>query len=108
MFENYILYAIILFSGVNDDEGDDEKENRETSPSIKTTNFIIKEREALSANDTNTSGDISGINSLNTSKADSSKESDKPKLKVSVNICKICKGFYFFNYNGCSLTYILF
>lgn len=96
MFENYILYVIFLFSGVNDDEGDDEKENRETSPSIKTTNFITKEREALSANDTNTSADISGINSLDTSKADSTRESDKSKLKVSVNICKILFSVFIF------------
>ncbi|XP_022181490.1 protein 4.1 homolog isoform X4 [Myzus persicae] len=62
-------------------EEDDEKENRETSPSIKTTSFITKEREALSANDTNTSADISGINSLDISKADSTKESEKSKIK---------------------------
>ncbi|XP_008186750.1 protein 4.1 homolog isoform X4 [Acyrthosiphon pisum] len=62
-------------------EEDDEKENREISPSIKTTSFITKEREALSANDTNTSADISGINSLDISKADSTKDSDKSKLK---------------------------
>jgi len=71
------------FSGIGVEE-DDEKENRETSPSIKTTSFITKEREALSPNDTNTSADISGINSLDTSKADSTK-SDKSKLKVSMD-----------------------
>ncbi|XP_060872307.1 protein 4.1 homolog isoform X4 [Metopolophium dirhodum] len=62
-------------------EEDDEKENREISPSIKTTSFITKEREALSANDTNTSADISGINSLDISKADSTKDGEKSKLK---------------------------
>ncbi|KAL4092197.1 hypothetical protein QTP88_026738 [Uroleucon formosanum] len=62
-------------------EEDDEKENREISPSIKTTSFITKEREALSANDTNTSADISGINSLDISKAESTKDSEKSKLK---------------------------
>lgn len=70
-------------SGIGD-EGDEEKENRETS-TIKTTSFITKEREALSANDTNTSADISGINSLDTSKADSTKDSDRSKLKVRVD-----------------------
>lgn len=67
------------FSGIGNEE--DEKENRETS-SIK-TGFITKEREALSANDTNTSADISGINSFDTSKADNTKESERSKLKVS-------------------------
>lgn len=72
------------FSGIGNEE-DDEKENRETSPSIKTTSFITKEREALSANDTNTSADLSGINSLDTSKADSIKDSEKSKFKVSID-----------------------
>lgn len=70
-------------SGVGDEE-DEEKENRETSPSIKTTSFITKEREALSANDTNTSADISGINSLDISKADSTKENERTKFKVII------------------------
>ncbi|XP_025424851.1 protein 4.1 homolog isoform X2 [Sipha flava] len=69
-----------ISNGIGGEE-DDEKENHETSPSIKTTSFMTKEREALSANDTNTSADISGINSLDTSKADSTKESGKNKLK---------------------------
>lgn len=70
------------FSGIGADVEDDEKENRETSPPIKTTSFITKEREALSANDTNTSADISGINSLDTSKAESVRENEKSKIKV--------------------------
>lgn len=71
-------------SGVGDE--DDEKENREISPSIITTSFITKEREALSANDTNTSADISGINSLDTSKADSIKENERTKFKVCMSL----------------------
>lgn len=74
----------LKFSGIGNGE-DEEKENRETSPSIKTTSFITKEREALSANDTNTSADISGINSLDTSKADSTKDNERSKLKVSID-----------------------
>jgi len=77
--------AIYLNDDDEEEEEDDEKENRETSPSIKTTSFITKEREALSANDTNTSADISGINSLDISKADSTKDSEKSKLKVSMD-----------------------
>lgn len=73
------------FSGIGNDE-DEEKENRESSPSVKTTSFVTKEREALSANDTNTSADISGINSLDTLKADSTKDNEKSKLKVSIGI----------------------
>lgn len=78
----FILY--FLFSGVGNEE-DDEKENREISPSIKTTSFITNERGALSANDTNMSADISGINSLDTSKADSVNESERSKLKVIID-----------------------
>ncbi|VVC27853.1 Hypothetical protein CINCED_3A009709 [Cinara cedri] len=69
-----------ISNGVGDEE-DEEKENRETSPSILTTSFITKEREALSANDTNKSADISGISSLETSKADSTINSEKSKFK---------------------------
>lgn len=79
-----VAKVYFYFSGVGDEE-DDEKENRKTSPSIKTTSFINKEREALSTNDTNTSADISGINSLETSKADSTKDSERSKFKVSIN-----------------------
>jgi hypothetical protein len=86
----YTIYILFCLSGIGGEE-DDEKENHETSPSIKTTSFMTKEREALSANDTNTSADISGINSLDTSKADSTKESGKNKLKVSINFH--CNGF---------------
>lgn len=74
-----------VLNGIGVDE-DDEKENHETSPSIKTTSFITKEREVLSLNDTNTSADISGINSLDISKADSTKDSEKSKLKSSGGI----------------------
>jgi len=52
-----------------------------------------KEREALSPNDTNTSEDISGINSLDTSKADSTRENERSKLKVNILFLFVLEGF---------------
>lgn len=54
------------------------------TPPVKATSFVAKEREALSANDTNTSVDISGIDSLESSKAESTRETEKSKLKVII------------------------
>ncbi|XP_050431478.1 protein 4.1 homolog isoform X3 [Adelges cooleyi] len=69
-----------ITNGLNH-EGEEEKENLEMTPPVKATSFVAKEREALSANDTNTSVDISGIDSLESSKAESTRETEKSKLK---------------------------
>ncbi|XP_050541075.1 protein 4.1 homolog isoform X2 [Daktulosphaira vitifoliae] len=66
-------------NGINNPE-EEEKENQETK-SYKTISITSKEREALSPNDTNTSSDISGIKSLETSKTESVSEMGKSKLK---------------------------